>query len=271
MSSDESAGDAEDPGQHGFIIMRASETFDGQERVMTRASYNLQIMATAHSATCGHPGFVPDDYLEYVDGLSIETTLAAAELCTVGMWERVDGGYRVLDWEAVEVCLDEVRQRQGEDPLAQVWDRDNETKIWAQLASPVDVTPPCAVCGTPTTRIELAPPEYELADWDRRPHVVRATVEQDRAPGQWYLLITGPAPETFYGTVIDISRARRIALAFRPPLSFAQVHTAGLYDDAGFCPLCDVPYCPGHWDVSAEGDAWCPRGHGKNLNSLWLS
>ena len=34
-----------------------------------------------------------------------ETTIIAAELCTAGMWERVDGGYRVLDWEAVEVCL----------------------------------------------------------------------------------------------------------------------------------------------------------------------
>jgi hypothetical protein len=29
------------------------------------------------------------------------------------MWERVDGGYRVLDWEAVEVCLDQYA-RSGE-------------------------------------------------------------------------------------------------------------------------------------------------------------
>jgi hypothetical protein len=94
MSSDEAADDAEDLEHVSFILMRASETFDGQERVMSRAAYDLQVRATAHSASCGHPGFVPDDYLEHLDGLSIETTITAVELCTVGMWERVDGGYR---------------------------------------------------------------------------------------------------------------------------------------------------------------------------------
>ena len=85
---------------------------------MSRAAYDLQVLATAHSASCGHPGFVPDDYLEHLDGLAIETTITAAELCTVAMWERVDGGYRVLDWEAVEVCLDHVREIRGEDAHA---------------------------------------------------------------------------------------------------------------------------------------------------------
>ena len=114
MSSGEAADNAEDPGHRSFIIMHATETFDGQERVMSRAAYDLQVLATAHSASCGHPGFVPDDYLGHLDGLAIETTVTAAELCTAGMWERVDGGYRVLDWEAVEVCLDHVREIRGE-------------------------------------------------------------------------------------------------------------------------------------------------------------
>jgi hypothetical protein len=56
---------------------------------MSRAAYDLQVLATAHSASCGHPGFVPDDYLEHLDGLSIETTITTAELCTAGM--VVDG------------------------------------------------------------------------------------------------------------------------------------------------------------------------------------
>jgi hypothetical protein len=64
---------------------------------MSRPAYDLQVLATSHSASCGHPGFVPDDYLEHLDGLAIETTITAAELCTIGMWERIDGGYRVLD------------------------------------------------------------------------------------------------------------------------------------------------------------------------------
>lgn len=118
MSSDEAADNAEYPGHPSFIIMQATETFGGQQHVMSGAAYDLQVLATAHSASCGHPGFVPDDYLEHLDGLAIETTITAAKLCTVGTWERIDGGYRVLDWEAVEVCLDQVRQRRGEDEQA---------------------------------------------------------------------------------------------------------------------------------------------------------
>src|ERR1022692_4451910 len=118
MSSDKAADNPEDPGHLSFLIMRDTETFDGQERVISRAAYDLQVLATAHSANCGHPGFVPDDYLEHLDGLAIETTITAVELCAIGLWERVHGGYRVLDWEAVEVCLDQVRGTRGEDPQA---------------------------------------------------------------------------------------------------------------------------------------------------------
>ena len=41
-------------------------------------------LPTSHSASCGHPGYVPDDYLEHLDGLGIETTITAAELCAIG-------------------------------------------------------------------------------------------------------------------------------------------------------------------------------------------
>src|ERR1700727_1080830 len=111
--------------------MRAEKTFAGQDRVMSRPAYDLQVRAAAHSASCGHPGFVPDDYLEHLDGLSIETTITAAELCAIGMWEQVDRGYRVLDWEAVELCLDLVRQREGEDEQALTWDREREALVQA--------------------------------------------------------------------------------------------------------------------------------------------
>jgi hypothetical protein len=186
------------PGACPFIIIRAEETFDGLERVMSRAAYDLQVRATVHSASCGHPGYVPDDYLEHLDGLGIETTITAAELCDIGTWERVDGGYRVLDWEAVEYALDGVRQRTGEDPKALAAERDHEARAWAHMATPIVVTPPCAVCGTP-----------------------------------------------------------------------AQVHTAGFYDDAGFCRDCGVPYCYRHWQVSETGYGYCPRGHGKSLDPHW--
>ena len=59
------------------------------------------------------------------------------------------------------------------------------------------------------------------------------------------------------------------AIAFRPPLSFAQVRNAGFYDDAGFCQDCDTPYCYRHWHVSEGGYGYCPRGHGKSLDPHW--
>jgi hypothetical protein len=154
----EAAGDAGDLEPAPFIVMRAEETFHGQERVMSRAAYDLLVRATVHSASCGHPGYVPDDYLEHLDGLGIETTITAAELCAIGTWQRVDGGYRVLDWEAVEYALDGVRQRRGEDPKALAAERDHEARAWAHMATPMVVTPPCAVCGTPSARVDLVTP-----------------------------------------------------------------------------------------------------------------
>ena len=116
MNGEEPSGDDEDLEPVPFIFMAAGETFDGQERMFSRAAYNLQVLATGHSAPCGHPGFAPDDYLEHLDGLGIETTITAAELCALGTWERAGGGYRVLDREAVKYALDQVRQDNGEDP-----------------------------------------------------------------------------------------------------------------------------------------------------------
>jgi hypothetical protein len=268
MSRGDSANDG-DLGQVRFIRTEASETFDGQDRVMSRAAYDLQIRATAHSASCGHPGFVPDDYLEHLDGLSIETTITAAELCTSGMWQRVDGGYRVLDWEAVNVCLDQVRQLNGKDARALPWEREREASACAQMARPMVVTPPCAVCGTSSARVELVAPGQLPAGWEQWPGTVRVGLARQREPGQWYLLVKGVAAYNGYGDPIDATRAGQIAWAFRPPLCFAQVHTAGFYDDAGFCADCDAPYCYRHWHVSESGYGYCPRGHGKSLDPHW--
>jgi hypothetical protein len=191
MSSDGPAEYDEDRGHASFILMRATETFDGQERVMSRAAYDLQVLATKHSASCGHPGFVPDDYLEHLDGLSIETTITAAELCTIGMWERVDRGYRVLDWEAVELCLDLVRQREGEDEQALTWEREREALVQAQTAQPMAAAPPCAACGTPAARVELVAPGQMPAEWEQWPRAVQDSIGRQRQPAQWYLLFKG--------------------------------------------------------------------------------
>jgi hypothetical protein len=61
----------------------------------------------------------------------------------------------VLDWAAVEVCPAQVRQRRGEDEQTMVWEREHEALVQAQMAQAMLVTPPCAVCGTSSGRVEL--------------------------------------------------------------------------------------------------------------------
>ena len=91
---------------------------------------------------------------------------------------------------------------------------------------------------------------------------MQASIVRQRQPGQWYLLFKGMAAHNGYGDPIDASRAGRIARAFRPPLRFAQVHTARFYDDAGLCQDCGPPYCYRHWHVTESGYGHCPCGHG---------
>ena len=98
---------------------------------------------------------------------------------------------------------------------------------------------------------------------------MHGSVLRRREPGQWYLLFQGIAAGNGYGDSIDASRAGRINQASRPPLCFAQVHTAGFYDDAGFCQDCDVPYC---CQQLARVRVWVrllPGGHGKSLDPHW--
>ncbi len=258
--------DGQDPPHARFVRMPVSDAPDAQERVMSWSAYDLQLRATAHSATSGQPGFVPDGYLENLNDLGLQPTITADELCTVGLWERTGGGYRILDREAVELCQDLVRQRKDTDQRALAEEREHQARAWAPMAKPIMVTPPCAACGTPSARIELVAPGQLPAEWDQWPGTAKASVMRDRQAGQWHLLVTGPAAGNGYGDFVDAARAGQIAWAFRQPWSFAQVHAAGFYDDAGFCPGCDAPYCYRHWHVSESGYGSCPRGHGKSLD-----
>jgi hypothetical protein len=130
---------------------------------------------------CGHPGFVPDEYL---NGLRMETTISAADLRVLGTWERVEGGYRVLDWEAVEVCLDKVREDKGEDARAVIWEREREAYIRSQLTPAMVVALPCALCRTASARIELLAPGHFPAGWEQWPDTVRDAIVRRRGPGR---------------------------------------------------------------------------------------
>jgi hypothetical protein len=85
----------------------------------------------------------------------------------------------------------------------------------------------------------------------------------------WHFIYRGIEGANGYGGDIDAERAARIARAFAEPYTFAKVHSAGLYDDAGFCGTCGKPYCSQHWNVSSTGYGSCPEGHGKSLDPHW--
>lgn len=72
-----------DPDQRQFVRVEGDQP-------ITRAAFILNSFAAVIAQRDGHPGFVTEEYL---NSISAETTLAAAELELVGMWERVDGGY----------------------------------------------------------------------------------------------------------------------------------------------------------------------------------
>jgi hypothetical protein len=154
-------------------------------------------------------------------------------------------------------------------PQALAWEHEREAQMRAHMAEPIVVTPPCAACGTPSARIELVAPGQLPTEREQWPSTVQDTILRRREPGQWYLLVKGIATASGYGDPIDASRTGQIAYAFRFPLRFAQVHTAGFYHDAGFCQDCEVPYCHEHWHVSDTGYGYCPYGHGKSLDPHW--
>jgi hypothetical protein len=129
--------------------------------------------------------------------------------------------------------------------------------------------PRCAECGEPASRVELVAPGQlpaQFADWDSRR---QASFLRNHDFGRWYLIFEGIAANNGSGDPVNASRAEGIAAAFRPPLTYARVHTAGFYDDAGFCERCDAAYCYRHWHVTESGYGYCSRGHGKSLDPHW--
>ena len=130
--------------------------------------------------------------------------------------------------------------------------------------------PQCATCGQVAARVEVIAPGQRPVNWPRwnRKHLQH--FEQHRDPEQWYLIFEGvTSGNGRLGDAISADRAQTLIEAFRRPYRFAQVHTAGLYDDAGFCEQCDAAYCHRHWHLSDSGYGRCPQQHGKSLDPHW--
>jgi hypothetical protein len=131
ISDAESAGDLDWPGRTRVKFLRAADAFDRRDHIMSTAAYLLHLKATLNSAVRDHPGFVPD---EYVASLTVEdlhspgtdSAVLATELCSDGMWRRTGGGYRVLDWPAVQGSIDHVRELRTVDQPARNRERHGQ-------------------------------------------------------------------------------------------------------------------------------------------------
>jgi hypothetical protein len=120
VSSTNGADHRDDPGRASLMILRAADAFDRRDHVMTAAAYQLHVRAMASSAAQDHPGFVPGEYLASLTGqdlhsLGADPAMLAAELCTAGLWQHTAGGYRVLDWPAVQMSIGHVRELRAVD------------------------------------------------------------------------------------------------------------------------------------------------------------
>jgi hypothetical protein len=93
--------------------------------------------------------------------------------------------------------------------------------------------PPCAMCGKPSTWMELVAPGELPADWEHWGQRRRDCFTASRNPDQWYLFYEGVAAGNGSGNHIGPGEAARILRGFREPYTYDQVHAAGLYDDAG--------------------------------------
>jgi hypothetical protein len=139
MTGDQGDAGRDDQDRGRLKILRAADAFDRRDHVMTVAAYQLHVRATASSAADDHPGFVPGEYLASLTGQDLHSpgadpAILATELCAAGLWQRTSGGYRVLDWPAVQACINHVRELRTIDKRAPA--RQRQHHAWMNAAVP---------------------------------------------------------------------------------------------------------------------------------------
>jgi hypothetical protein len=131
------------------------------------------------------------------------------------------------------------------------------------------VQPACSVCGEPSSRLELVAPADRPTGWEQWSLSRQTAFTDNRPAGSWWMLFNGVVAGNGSGDQCAPVKAERLIAILSQPLTYDAVHSAGFYDDLGFCRDCDVAYCANHWRVSVGGYGRCPRGHGKSLDPHW--
>lgn len=244
---------------------------------MSPAARELRFVATAVSAVRGRPGFVPDEYLAQLDGDELghpgaDPEELAGELCGSGIWERAVGGYRILDAEAVQICVDRARELREEDAwLAGVPDcvrsepavgAAGTTRFGEQVRERPAASFRCGECGEIAGVVRVA--------------CAASTAENASAPGREPGAAGGVALDYFLGTfwhadtgdVLDAVQAL-IEQGNVDPVTMREI-TWTLWDVTPFyCPECRLNYCSLDWNMHFavnEGShdciiGTCPHGH----------
>lgn len=239
--------------------------------LMSPAAEELRLLATAVSAVCGRPGFVPDGYLAGLGGDELgdpgaDPAVLAAELCRAGIWERTEDGYRVLDAEAVQVCVDRVRELREQD-------------AWlAGLQGPARSEPTLGAAGTSRFADRIpnrSAASFRCGECGEIAGVIRvartgSTVDSEpSAEGSLvleYFLGTVWHPDA--GEVLDAVQAL-IEQGNADPVTIREVAWALCDITAFYCPECRLNYCSLDWDVNFAVNPGsrdcilgsCPNGH----------
>jgi hypothetical protein len=87
-------------------VRECADDGTGDEPIISRAALQVHTAGIVNSVRDGHPGFVGDEYL---DAISAETTITTLELCSAGLWQRVQGGYEIQERGLVQMAADQFR------------------------------------------------------------------------------------------------------------------------------------------------------------------
>jgi hypothetical protein len=267
MSSDDRAGDRDDPGHASLILLPAADSFDGRDHVMSAAACQLHVWGTCESAVRDQPGFVPDEYVssltvEDLDSPGAEPAVPAAELCAADMWERVDGGYRVLDWQVVQMCVDHVRELGEKDRRAAAQERERHVGM-NRATQGLSGREPAHVIRTGATRLgerigQAAAASFRCAACGEMAGVVKvaragATVGMGPPLGRETYDRDAIVVDYFFGTASKFADATTLD-AVQEILSSHAPDPAALRRidwelTPFYCPGCDLNYCRTDWET----------------------